>query len=278
MMRTIETSRPRHVSAQGGRARALFLSDVHLATRACRADALLEFLRCHDAETIYLVGDIVDFWGVRCGAIWPRSHNDIVQAFLNKMRNGTRIVLIPGNHDEGLRDYCGFHLSGVEIVRDCVHETAAGLRMLVTHGDEFDGVVRHGRWLAYLGGWGPGLARCLNSPLSWVRRKFGLGPWSLSGYIKLKVKAAVNFLDAFEHALVAEARGRGVDGVICGHVHQAAHHEIDGLRYLNCGDWVESCTAIAEDWAGRLYHIDWLETLRECELAPAPAHPMQEAA
>jgi UDP-2,3-diacylglucosamine pyrophosphatase LpxH len=227
MMRTIETSRPRQVSAQGGRARALFLSDVHLATRACRADALLEFLRCHDAETIYLVGDIVDVWGVRCGAIWPRSHNDI---------------------------------------------------MLVTHGDKFDGVVRHGRWLAFIGGWGPGLARCLNSPLSWVRRKFGFGPWSLSGYIKLKVKAAVNFVDAFEHALVAEARGRGVDGVICGHVHQAAHHEIDGLKYLNCGDWVESCTAIAEDWAGRLYHIDWLETLRECELAPAPAHPMQEAA
>jgi len=278
MMRTIETLRPRQINALGSRARALFLSDVHLATRACQADALLEFLRCHDAETIYLVGDIVDFWGVRRGAIWPRSHNDIIQAFLQKMHNGTRVVLIPGNHDEGLRDFCGFYLSGVEIVRDCIHETAAGQRMLVTHGDEFDGVVRHGRWLAYLGSWGAGLARCLNSPLNWVRRKLGFAPWSLSGYIKLKIKAAVNFVDAFEEALVAEARRRGVDGVICGHVHQAAHHEIDNLAYLNCGDWVESCTAIAEDWAGRLYKIDWLETSRRCALGPAPAHAMQEAA
>ena len=278
MMRTIETLRPRQISAVGGRTRALFLSDVHLATRACQADALLQFLRCHDAETIYLVGDIVDLWGVRRGAIWPRSHNDIVQALLDKMHNGTRVVLIPGNHDEGLRDFCGFYLSGVEIVRDCIHETAAGHRMLVTHGDEFDGVVQHVRWLAYLGGWGEGLARCLNSPLSWARRKLGFGPWSLSGYIKFKVKAAVNFVDAFEEALIAEARRRGVDGVICGHVHQPAHHEIDNLEYLNCGDWVESCTAIAEDWAGRLYQIDWLATSRGCKPAPAPAHPMQEAA
>jgi UDP-2,3-diacylglucosamine pyrophosphatase LpxH len=278
MMRTLEALRPRQIGPVGGRMRALFLSDVHLATRACRADALLEFLRCHDAETIYLVGDIVDFWGVRRGAIWPRSHNDIVQAFLTKIDNGTRVVLIPGNHDEGLRDFCGFFLSGVEIVHDCIHKTARGQRMLVTHGDEFDGVVRHGRWLAYLGGLGEALTRCFNSPLHWVRRKFGFGLWSLSGCIKVKVKAAVNFVDAFEEALVAEARRRGVDGVICGHVHQAAHHEIDNLEYLNCGDWVESCTAIAEDWAGRLYHINWLEASRWRELAAAPAQPMREAA
>jgi UDP-2,3-diacylglucosamine pyrophosphatase LpxH len=274
----MQTSKPRERTAQGGRVRTLFLSDVHLATHACRADMLLGFLRCHDAETIYLVGDIVDFWEVRRGAIWPRSHNDIVQAVLGKMRNGTRIVLIPGNHDEGLREFCGFHLSGVEIVRDCIHETAGGLQLLVTHGDDFDVVVRHGRWLAYLGGWGPRLARWINSPLSWVRRKFGLGRWSLSGYIKLKVKAAVNFVGAFENALLAEARRRGADGVICGHIHQAAHHEIDGLKYLNCGDWVESCTAIAEDWAGRLYHIDWLKATGERELALTSTGPIQEAA
>jgi UDP-2,3-diacylglucosamine pyrophosphatase LpxH len=274
----MQASKPRERNAQGGRVRTLFLSDVHLATHACRADMLLGFLRCHDAETIYLVGDIVDFWEVRRGAIWPRSHNDIVQAVLGKMRNGTRIVLIPGNHDEGLREFCGFHLSGIEIVRDCIHETVGGLRLLVTHGDDFDVVVRHGRWLAYLGGWGPRLARWINSPLSWVRRKFGLGRWSLSGYIKLKVKAAVNFVGAFENALLAEARRRGADGVICGHIHQAAHHEIDGSKYLNCGDWVESCTAIAEDWAGRLYHIDWLKATRERELALACTTPIQEAA
>jgi len=274
----MQTSKPRQRTAQGGRVRTLFLSDVHLATHACRADMLLGFLRYHDAETIYLVGDIVDFWEVRRGAIWPRSHNDIVQAVLGKMRNGTRIVLIPGNHDEGLREFCGFHLSGIEIVRDCIHETAGGLRLLVTHGDDFDVVVRHGRWLAYLGGWGPRLARWINAPLSWVRRKFGLGRWSLSGYIKLKVKAAVNFVGAFENALLAEARRRAADGVICGHIHQAAHHEIDGLKYLNCGDWVESCTAIAEDWAGRLYHIDWLKATRERELALASTGPIQEAA
>ena len=275
----MQTWRPRQTSAQDGNPlRAMFLSDVHLATRACRADALLEFLRAHEAQTIYLVGDIVDFWRIRRGAIWPRSHNDIVQALLNKMRSGTRVVLIPGNHDEGLRHYCGLHLSGVEIVRDCIHETAAGLRMLVTHGDDFDVVVRHGKWLAYLGGWGPRLARWLNSPLGWVRQKLGLGRWSLAGYIKLKVKAAVNFVGAFEDALLAEARRRGADGVICGHIHQAAHHQVDGLHYLNCGDWVESCTAIAEDWAGRLYKIDWLEASRRRAPGPAPANAMQEAA
>ena len=150
--------------------------------------------------------------------------------------------------------------------------------MLVTHGDEFDGVVRHGRWLAYLGGWGAGFVRYLYSPLSWARRKLGFGPGPLSGYIKLKVKAAVNFVDAFEEALIAEARRRGVDGVICGHVHQPAHHEIDNLAYLNCGDWVESCSAIAEDWPGRLYQIDWLATSRGCKPAPSPARPMLEAA
>jgi len=274
----IETWRPRDGGARGNRVRALFLSDVHLATRACRADALLEFLQCHDAETIYLVGDIVDFWGIRRGAIWPQSHNDVVHAVLSKMRSGTRIVLIPGNHDEGLRAYCGFRLSGVEILRNCVHETAAGLRMLVTHGDDFDVVVRHGRWLAYLGGWGPRLARWLNPPLGWVRRTFGFGRWSLSGYIKLKVKAAVNFVGAFEDALLAEARRRGADGVICGHIHQAAHREVDGLKYLNCGDWVESCTAIAEDWAGRLYHIDWLATARAQAPGPASSRLVREAA
>jgi UDP-2,3-diacylglucosamine pyrophosphatase LpxH len=258
------------------RHRTMFLSDVHLATRGCRADALLDFLQHNDAETIYLVGDIVDFWRVKRGAVWPQSHSDVVQALLRKMRSGTRLVFVPGNHDEGLRDYCGTCLNGIEILRDSVHTTAGGLRLLVTHGDQFDVVVRYARWLAFLGDRGHGIARSLNSPLRWTQRHFGFGLWSLSAFLKLKVKTAVNFIGEFEDALVAEARGRGVDGVVCGHIHHAAHRTIGGIQYLNCGDWVESCTAIAEDAAGKLHVIDWLETVRERK--PGSAAVLQEAA
>ena len=262
----------------GRRSRTLFLSDVHLATRACRAHALLDFLQHNDAGTIYLVGDIVDFWRIKRGAVWPQSHSDVVQALLHKMRSGTRLVFIPGNHDEGFRDYCGMSLNGIEIRRDCLHTTADGLRLLVTHGDAFDVVVRYVKWLAFFGDRGHGLARSLNSPLRWTRRHLGFGSWSLSAYLKLKVKTAVNFIGEFEEALVAEARRRGVDGVVCGHILHAAQRDVGGIRYLNCGDWVESCTAIAEDATGKLHVIDWLAAMRERERGPAEAPRLREAA
>jgi UDP-2,3-diacylglucosamine pyrophosphatase LpxH len=265
---------------QGRRNRTLFLSDLHLATHACRAPALLDFLEHNEADTIYLVGDIIDFWHVNRGGVWPQAHSDVVLALLRKMRGGTRVIFLPGNHDEGLRDFCGVFLPGIEIARECVHATADGLRLLVTHGDEFDVIVRYARWLALLGGHGNAVARMLNAPLRWVRRRLGFGLWSLSAFIKLKlkVKTAVNFIGAFENALVAEARSRGLDGVVCGHIHHAQLKETDGIRYVNCGDWVESCTAIAEDDAGRLHLIDWRQTMREAMRPRWAAASLEKAA
>jgi UDP-2,3-diacylglucosamine pyrophosphatase LpxH len=232
--------------------RAVFLSDVHLGTRSAQAMRLLQFLRHIEAGTIYLVGDIVDFWKVKRGPHWPQSHNDVLQKLMRKVRQGTRLVLVPGNHDEGLRDYAGLHFGGVEICRDVVHMTADGRRYLVLHGDEFDVVVRTARWLALLGDRGYELALWLNNPLNWVRRHLGFGYWSLSGYLKYHVKSAVSFIGAFEEAVATEARRRQVDGVICGHIHHASDRNLAGIHYLNCGDWVESCTAVVETLAGRL--------------------------
>jgi UDP-2,3-diacylglucosamine pyrophosphatase LpxH len=243
--------------------RTLFISDVHLGTRSSQAERLLDFLKDHDADTIYLVGDIVDFWRIRRGAVWPQSHNDVIQKLLRKVRKGTRVLFIPGNHDDSLRQYCGQHFGGVEIVRQAMHETADGRRYLVIHGDEFDVVVRYARWLAFLGDRGYELALWSNWPLNFIRQRLGLGYWSLSAYLKQRVKTAVNFIGEFETNLAGEARRRGVDGIICGHIHHAASREIDGIHYVNTGDWVESCTSVVEHHDGRLEIVDWHALVRE---------------
>lgn len=240
--------------------RTMFISDVHLGTRACQAQMLIDFLREHEAKTIYLVGDIVDFWRIKRGVVWPQAHNDVLQKLLRKVRKGTRVVFIPGNHDEGLRDYCGTTFGGVEIERDAVHETADGRRYLVIHGDEFDVVVRYARWLAFLGDRGYQLALWTNWPLNFVRRRLGLGYWSLSAYLKNRVKTAVNFIGDFEKSLSDEAKRRDVDGVICGHIHHAASKVFEDIHYVNTGDWVESCTAIVEKQDGSFELIRWLDT------------------
>lgn len=239
--------------------RTLFISDLHLGTRSAQAGALLDFLRFVDADVIYLVGDIVDFWKVRRGPHWPQSHNDVLQKLLRKVRKGCRIVFIPGNHDEGLRDYCGTSFGGIEIRRDDVHVAANGRRYVVMHGDEFDIVVRYARWLAFLGDRSYEVALWTNGPLNAVRRTFWLGYWSLSNFLKQRVKSAVNFIGEFEDALAAEARRRGADGLICGHIHHANDRMIDGIHYLNTGDWVESCTAIGERMDGTFEIIRWLD-------------------
>jgi UDP-2,3-diacylglucosamine pyrophosphatase LpxH len=244
------------------RFRAIFISDVHLGTRAAQAEQLLEFLRRTDADVYYLVGDIVDFWKVRRGAYWPQAHNDVIQKLLRKVRKGARVVFIPGNHDEALRDFCGQHFGGIEILRDTTHMTALGRRYAVMHGDEFDIVVRYAKWLAFLGDRSYELALWLNDPLNWLRRKLGFGYWSMSQYLKYKVKSAVNFIGEFEEALSEVARLHGADGIICGHIHHAADREIAGVRYLNCGDWVESCTAIVETAEGELEVVRWREMCR----------------
>lgn len=239
------------------RYRAIFISDVHLGMRNSQAHALLDFLRETSSDTLYLVGDIIDFWKFRRGPHWPQSHNDVLQKVLRKARKGTRVVFIPGNHDEGLRDYCGMDFGGVEVRRDAIHEAANGRRYLVLHGDEFDVVVRYARWLALLGDKGYDAALALNIPLNFARRMLGMGHWSLANFLKQRVKGAVNYIGEFEEALSSEARRRGAQGLICGHIHHANDRMIDGVHYLNCGDWVESCSAIGERFDGTFHLIRW---------------------
>ncbi|MFA9443074.1 MAG: UDP-2,3-diacylglucosamine diphosphatase [Hyphomicrobium sp.] len=241
--------------------RTLFISDVHLGTRSAQAGLLLDFLKHNDAETIYLVGDIIDFWRIRRGVIWPQSHSDVLQKLLRKVRKGTRVVFIPGNHDEAMRQYCGMQFGGIEIERQTIHATADGRRYLIIHGDAFDVVVRYAKWLAFLGDRGYEFALWTNRPLNFIRRRFGFGYWSFSAHLKLRVKTAVNFVGEFEKSLSAEAKRRDVDGVICGHIHHAASSQFDGVHYVNTGDWVESCTAIGENKDGTFELIRWLDVV-----------------
>ncbi len=239
------------------RHRTIWISDVHLGTAGCKADFLLDFLRCNDADTLYLVGDIIDGWQLRKGWTWRQSHNDVVQKILRKARKGTRVVFIPGNHDEFARGYVEHAFGGIEVVYEAAHVTADGKRLLITHGDLFDGVIRHAKWLAYLGDSLYTFVLALNHWVNRARVRMGFDYWSLSQYLKHKVKNAVAFIDDFEHALINEARRRGFDGVVCGHIHKAEIRMIDGLIYCNDGDWVESLTALVEDHAGRLEIIEW---------------------
>ena len=248
--------------------RTLFISDVHLGTRTSQAEMLLDFLKYNDADTIYLVGDIIDFWRIKRGAIWPQTHNDVLQKLLRKVRKGTRVVFIPGNHDEGIRDYAGMHFGGIEIERQIVHVTADGRRFAVLHGDEYDVIVRYARWLALLGDRGYEFALWCNGPLNFIRRRLGLGYWSLSAYLKHRVKRAANFIGAFEQNLAEEARRQHVDGVICGHIHHAASRMIDGVHYINTGDWVESCTAIGETETGEMELIRWRDVVESRAAVP----------
>jgi UDP-2,3-diacylglucosamine pyrophosphatase LpxH len=239
--------------------RTLFISDVHLGARGCQADRLLDFLRYHDAHTIYLVGDIVDGWQLRSGWYWPQQHNDVVQKLLRKARKGTRVIYLPGNHDEFLRDYYGTHFGGIEVMETAIHQAADGRRYLVVHGDMFDLVVKHARWLALLGDTAYDFALLVNRYFNAIRRRLGFSYWSLSQWAKHKVKNAVNYIGAFEQTLAAEAQRHQVDGVICGHIHHAVIHDRFGIRYINCGDWVESCTAVAEHADGRFEIITWTQ-------------------
>jgi UDP-2,3-diacylglucosamine pyrophosphatase LpxH len=242
------------------RFRTIFLSDVHLGTKGCQAERLLDFLRHHEADTIYLVGDIVDGWQLRSGWYWPQSHNDVVQKLLRHARKGARVLYIPGNHDEFLRDYCGTHFGGIDVAETAIHVAADGRRYLVLHGDLFDIVIKHARWLALLGDKAYDVAIQVNTIVNSVRRAFGFTYWSLSQWAKLKVKNAVKFIGEFEQALAAEAARHKVDGVICGHIHHAVIREDLDIRYINCGDWVESCTAAVEHPDGRFEIIAWTGT------------------
>ena len=237
--------------------RALFISDVHLGSKASQAGFLLDFLRLHDAQTIYLVGDIIDGWRLKRAWHWPQAHNDVVQKLLRKARKGTRIIYIAGNHDEFLRQFQGIHFGGIEVLDRCIHESVDGRKYLVVHGDQFDVIVHNYRTLAYLGDWAYDAAIFVNSWMNAARRKLGLPYWSFSSWAKVRVKKAVNFIGAFQSVIADEARRAGADGVICGHIHHAAIEVLDGIEYMNTGDWVESCTALAEHADGRFEIISW---------------------
>ncbi len=253
------------------RYRTLFLSDLHLGTRGLQAELLLDFLRHNDADTIYLVGDIVDGWRLKGGWYWPQSHNDVVQKLLRKARKGAKVIYTPGNHDEFARDYTGLTFGGVEVVPEAEHVTADGKRLLIIHGDQYDIVVRHAKWLAFLGDRAYETAIELNTHFNRLRHSLGWGYWSFSAWAKLKVKDAVNFIGDFERTLAAEAHRRAFDGVVCGHIHHAAIKTIEGVLYINTGDFVESCTAIAEHDDGRLEILHWQTTATERDAVAAAA-------
>jgi UDP-2,3-diacylglucosamine pyrophosphatase LpxH len=239
------------------RYRTVWISDIHLGTRGCNADLLVDFLRSIECETLYLVGDIVDGWRLRKGWYWPDSHNEVVRRLLKMSHRGTRVVFVAGNHDEMLRDYAGFSFGGVELALEAIHITADGRRLLVTHGDSFDGVVLYARWLAFLGDKAYDILLRANVLFNTLRRHLRLPYWSLSAFVKRKVKNAVQYVCSFEEAVAREAMERGFDGIVCGHIHCAEIRQIGAITYYNDGDWVESCTALVEDAQGVMSLIDW---------------------
>ena len=239
------------------RLRTVWISDTHLGTAGCKAEMLHDFLCSVKPDILYLVGDIIDGWRLKRGWYWPRTHNDVVRRVLKMANKGTRVVYIPGNHDEALRDFTSLAFGGVEVLPEAIHETLDGRRFLVLHGDEFDGVVLYARWLAFLGDLGYSVLLRANVWVNAARRQFGLPYWSMSAHVKKRVKNAVAFISRFEEAVARAARARGVDGVVCGHIHSAEIRDFEGVTYMNDGDWVESCTALVEHHDGRIEILDW---------------------
>ena len=250
--------------------RSIFLSDLHLGTRNSQADLLLDFLKYNEAEHIYLVDDIIDGWHIKRGWYWPQAHNDVVQKILRKVRKGVKVTYVPGNHDEFARDYCGMSFGGIEVVERAIHITADNKKFLVIHGDQFDIVVCNARWLAYLGDWAYEWAIFINTYYNIARRFFGAGYWSFSAWAKMKVKNAVKFIGHFETLLASEAKKNELDGVVCGHIHHPAIKNIDNIQYINIGDFVESCTAIAEHEDGHFEIIHWNETFSKRQKLAEP--------
>lgn len=239
------------------RYRSIWISDVHLGTPGCKADYLVDFLKFNESDTLYLVGDIIDGWQLKRGWYWRQSHNDVVQKILRKSRKGTKVVYIAGNHDEALRPFTGMTFGEIEIVNEATHVLLDGRKIWVTHGDLFDGIIKHAKWLAYLGDSLYTFILKLNNTFNHLRHKFGMSYWSLSQYLKHRVKNAVSFITEFETVLTDEAKRRGFDGVLCGHIHKAEIREINGILYCNDGDWVESLSAIVETNSGELKILHW---------------------
>ena len=266
--------------------KTIFISDIHLGSKACQAELLLDFLKHNDSEKLYLVGDIVDGWRLKRKWYWPQSHNDVVQKILRKARKNTEIIYVPGNHDEGLRRYIGTHFGGIEVRPTDIYEAVNGDKYLVLHGDSFDNVMLYARWLASIGDHAYDLVLRLNTVFNGLRRLMGLRYWSLSSYLKIKVKNAVQFISEFERVLANEAQKAGVQGVICGHIHHAEMKQYGDIIYMNDGDWVESCSALVEHFDGTWEIIFWADIVAQrgatskaaAVLESAEDKPLAEAA
>jgi UDP-2,3-diacylglucosamine pyrophosphatase LpxH len=246
------------------RYRAIFISDIHFGTRGCRAEVLADFLRSCRCEQLYLVGDIVDGWRLRSSWYWDKHHDEAIRLILQHAEHGAAVTYIPGNHDEAFRDWLGLEVAGIRLALEAEHRTLDGRRLLVLHGDEFDSVVRYAKTIALLGDHAYTMALVLNRWFNAVRRRMGYPYWSLSQWLKRQVKGAVKAIDRFEGAVALEARSRGMQGVVCGHIHHAEMRDIGGVLYMNDGDWVESCTALVEHLDGRFELIEW------AKVAPVP--------
>jgi UDP-2,3-diacylglucosamine pyrophosphatase LpxH len=253
--------------------KTVFISDTHLGTRGCRSDFLADFLASFTCEKMFLVGDIVDGWRLRKSWYWDETHDEVLRLILRHARTGSEVTYIPGNHDEMFRAWLpmGLEIGGIKLRKEAAHQTADGKRLLVMHGDEFDSVVRYAKFLALLGDWAYTAALAINTWFNAVRRRLGYPYWSLSAWLKRQVKEAVKAIDRFETALAGEARRRGFDGVVCGHIHHAEMRDVQGVLYLNDGDWVESCTALVEHHDGRLELIDWAAMNRLSFFTPRAA-------
>jgi UDP-2,3-diacylglucosamine pyrophosphatase LpxH len=249
--------------------RTIWLSDIHLGTRGCQSELLLNFLKAHDCERLYLVGDIVDGWQLKSRMYWPQAHTNVLRRFLTLSKRGTEVIYVTGNHDEFLRRYSDMVVGNIRLVDRAEHVTADGRRLLVVHGDEYDVVTRYHRWVAFLGDVGYNLLLAVNVWFNQVRKRLGYGYWSLSAWVKYKVKRAVSFISDFEEFVARECAKQDFDGVVCGHIHHAEIRDIHGIRYHNCGDWVESCTALAEDEHGQIRIIEWLRQ-------PAEVIPLED--
>ncbi|MCC5888160.1 MAG: UDP-2,3-diacylglucosamine diphosphatase [Gammaproteobacteria bacterium] len=247
------TGNPRHY-------RTIWLSDIHLGTRGCQADVLLDFLKHHTCDRLYLVGDIIDGWRLSSTLYWPQSHSNVLRRFLTLAKRGTEITYVTGNHDEFLRRFSDHSFGNIRLVDRAVHQTADGKSLLVVHGDEYDVITRYHRWIAWLGDIGYQFLLEVNRVNNAIRERLGFGRWSLSAWVKHRVKRAVNFISEFELAVARECEREGFDGVVCGHIHHAEIRNIGPIRYLNCGDWVESCTALVEDRGGEIRVLNWTES------------------
>lgn len=267
------------------RYRAVWLSDIHLGTRACRVDRLVAFLQSVSCDYLYLVGDIIDLWSLKRRWYWPRSHSEVIRRLLKRDVKGTKIVFVPGNHDELFREYNGLHFGGVEVANVAYHTTADGRRVMMVHGDMFDHIVRNYTLITHLGDWAYDVLLAINIWLNAARRRLGFGYWSLAGYVKRKVKKVISFVSGYEQSLVRYAKQHKADVIISGHIHRPDLREIEGVLYANCGDWVESCSALvehldgriellnfgmhAQDGSERLPHVDDLAGIATDELEPA---------